>query len=38
MLLVDERLRGHGGELGDGILSRIARECQRSVFKTPAPG
>ena len=35
MLLVDERLRGHGGELGDGTISRIAREARRAVFRPP---
>ena len=35
MELVGERLRGHGSEIGDGTITRIARECQRAVFRPP---
>ena len=33
--IVGERLRGHGSELGDGTISRIAREARRAVFRPP---
>ena len=34
-LLVDEHLRGYSGEIGDGVVTRIAREAQRAVFMPP---
>jgi hypothetical protein len=31
MQLLDQQLKNHGGELGEGVISRLGREAQRTV-------